>query len=49
MAKGESRDWRKLLREKTGEELSTRAMMEYFKPLMTYLKEANADCDCSWD
>jgi len=49
MAQGQSRDWRELLRAKTGEDLSTRAMMEYFKPLMAYLKEENSDCDCSWE
>jgi len=49
MAEGQTRDWRELLRETVGEDLSTRAMMEYFQPLMEYLKEENKDCDCSWD
>jgi len=49
MAEGQTRDWRELLKETTGENLSTRAMMEYFKPLMEYLQEANKDCDCSWE
>ncbi|MBA2242263.1 MAG: M2 family metallopeptidase [Chthoniobacterales bacterium] len=36
MAKGATEDWRKVLKDATGEELSTRAMMEYFKPLMAW-------------
>ncbi|MFQ6103802.1 MAG: M2 family metallopeptidase [Candidatus Glassbacteria bacterium] len=49
MAQGHTRDWRELLRETTGEDLSTRAMMEYFEPLMNYLVKVNEDCDCSWE
>ena len=49
MAHGQTRDWRELIREATGEDLSTRAMMAYFKPLMKYLKKENKGCDCSWD
>ncbi|MFQ5510833.1 MAG: M2 family metallopeptidase [Candidatus Krumholzibacteriia bacterium] len=41
MRPGGSADWRKMLREKTGEDLSARAMLSYFEPLMDYLKEAN--------
>ena len=41
MYPGESADWRKMLKEKTGEDLSARAMIAYFEPLMTYLKEQN--------
>ncbi|GEO05792.1 peptidase M2 [Adhaeribacter aerolatus] len=43
MYPGESADWRKVLKEKTGEDLSARAMVAYFQPLMTYLKEQNKD------
>jgi peptidyl-dipeptidase A len=49
MAEGQTRDWRQLLQEVTGEDLSTRAMMEYFKPLMDWLQEANAGRECSWE
>jgi peptidyl-dipeptidase A len=42
MTPGMSRDWRELLIEKTGEELSARAMLDYFSPLMDYLKKENA-------
>ena len=31
-------------KEATDEEISTRAMMEYFKPLMTWLEEQNKGC-----
>lgn len=39
--KGMTEDWRKLLKEKTGEDLNARAMLNYFAPLMGYLKEKN--------
>jgi len=41
MYPGATRDWRELLKESTGEEMSARAMLEYFEPLMAYLKEVN--------
>ncbi|NEM98972.1 M2 family metallopeptidase [Pontibacter burrus] len=41
MYPGASADWRKMLKDKTGEELSARAMVAYFQPLMDYLKEQN--------
>ena len=45
---GATRDWREVIREKTGEEISTRAMLEYFEPLMDYLREANAGREPGW-
>ena len=42
MKPGSSADWRKLLKDKTGEDLSARAMLEYFQPLMEWLKKENA-------
>lgn len=42
MRPGSSADWRKLLKEKTGEDLSARAMLDYFSPLMDWLKKENA-------
>ena len=39
---GATRDWRQVLREKTGEEFSSRAFVEYFKPLTEYLEKANS-------
>ncbi len=41
MRPGGSGDWRKLLKDKTGEDLSARAMLDYFKPLMEWLKKEN--------
>ncbi|WP_188548535.1 M2 family metallopeptidase [Hymenobacter qilianensis] len=41
MRPGASKDWRTVLKEKTGEDLSARAMVDYFQPLMAYLKEQN--------
>ncbi len=41
MSPGASVDWRKLLQEKMGTEISAKPMMRYFEPLMEYLKEAN--------
>jgi peptidyl-dipeptidase A len=41
MRPGSSRDWRTVLKEKTGEDLSARAMVDYFQPLMVYLKQQN--------
>jgi peptidyl-dipeptidase A len=40
---GATRDWRQVLREKTGEEISTRAMLEYFRPLDAYLSRLEAE------
>lgn len=41
MKPGASADWRQLLKDKTGSELSAKAMLDYFSPLMDYLKEQN--------
>ena len=38
---GSSRDWRTVLKESTGDELNAKAMLEYFDPLMNWLKEQN--------
>ncbi len=42
MAPGASVDWRKMLREKTGSDLSARAMLDYFEPLRVWLVQQNA-------
>ena len=49
LKKGATEDWRKVLKEATGEDISTRAMMEYFKPLMTWLEEQNKGRQIGWD
>lgn len=41
MKPGSSTDWKKLLMDKTGEDLSARAMLDYFSPLMDWLKKEN--------
>lgn len=38
---GATADWRQLVKETTGEDLSAKAMLEYFNPIMDYLKEVN--------
>ena len=49
LEKGGTEDWRKVLKEATGEELSTRAMVEYFQPLMAWLEEQNKGRKIGWD
>jgi len=49
MEKGGTEDWRKVLRDATGEDLSTRAMVEYFKPLMTWLEKQNKGRQIGWE
>jgi peptidyl-dipeptidase A len=46
---GGTRDWRTVLREATGEDLSTRAMVEYFKPLQKWLEEQNRGRKIGWE
>jgi len=41
LSKGATEDWRQLLKESTGEDLNAKAMLNYFMPLMEFLKEAN--------
>jgi peptidyl-dipeptidase A len=41
MAPGASRPWRDVLRETTGRTLDARAMVDYFQPLLEWLKEQN--------
>ncbi len=46
---GATRDWREVMREKTGEDISPRAMLEYFQPLMQYLREQNGGASGAWE
>ncbi len=48
LSPGATRDWRQLIQEKTGEPLSTRAIREYFQPLMEFLEKENAGRMVSW-
>jgi peptidyl-dipeptidase A len=38
---GATKDWRKLIKETTGGPISAKPMLEYFEPLMSWLKEQN--------
>jgi peptidyl-dipeptidase A len=49
MSAGATRPWRQLLRERTGEDLSSRAMMDYFRPLTGYLAKENAGQPVGWE
>ncbi len=49
LRKGATQDWRKVLKQATGEDISTRAMAEYFKPLQTWLEEQNKGRQIGWD
>jgi len=48
MSAGATRDWRELWKEKLGEDLSTKPMMDYFGPLLDYLKKENKGRSCGW-
>jgi len=41
LSPGASVDWRKLMQNTLNEEISAKAMLDYFQPLMDYLKEQN--------
>lgn len=43
MYPGASRNWKEVLQESTGEALNARAMLDYFSPLVSWLKEQNRD------
>lgn len=43
MKPGASMDWRKMLKETTGDDINAKAMVEYFSPLMNWLKEQNKE------
>ena len=45
---GATRDWREVLREATGQELSAEAVMAYYAPLSAYLTEQNEGRDCGF-
>ena len=49
LKKGSTEDWRKVLKDATGEDISTRAMVEYFKPLQSWLEEQNKGRQIGWD
>ena len=48
MEKGGTEDWRKVLKQATGEDLSTRAMADYFQPLTAWLEKQNQGRESGW-
>jgi peptidyl-dipeptidase A len=46
---GATRDWRAVIKEATGEDISPRAMMRFYQPLVEELAHKNAGRDCGWD
>jgi peptidyl-dipeptidase A len=49
MEKGGTDDWRKVLRDATGGDLSTRAMVDYYQPLLSWLQEQNKGRQIGWE
>lgn len=49
MEKGATEDWSTVLRDATGEDLSPRAMLEYFAPLQAWLEEQNRGRQIGWE
>lgn len=45
---GATRDWSQVMREATGEELSSAALLEYFAPLQAWLEQQNAGRDVAF-
>jgi peptidyl-dipeptidase A len=41
MRPGATKDWRLVLKQTTGEDLSARAMLDYYRPLLDYLRVVN--------
>lgn len=48
MRVGATRDWRDLIREATGEELSGQALLDYYEPLRKWLAEQNDGQTIGW-
>ncbi len=45
---GATRDWRAVIKEATGEDISPRAMISFYAPLVQDLASKNTGRDCSW-
>ena len=45
---GRTKDWRQVIKDATGEEISARAMLEYFAPVMKFLQEENKGRQVGW-
>ena len=48
MQAGATRDWRTLIREATGQDLTARPMLEYYAPLSDYLRKENLGQPVGW-
>ena len=49
MASGSSEPWQDALEKLTGtREMDATAIIDYFAPLMSYLKDQNAGRSCGW-
>lgn len=48
MSPGASRDWREVLIEHTGRDLTAEPMLEYYRPLLAYLEEQNRGRECGF-
>ena len=44
---GATRDWRTVIRDATGEDLTSRAMLKFYQPLVPWLEERNRGRDCT--
>ncbi|QIL21106.1 M2 family metallopeptidase [Thermomonas sp. HDW16] len=50
LSKGASQPWQQTMKELTGgEKMDASAVLEYFAPLQTWLKEQNAGSSCGWN
>ncbi|HXI54802.1 MAG TPA: M2 family metallopeptidase, partial [Polyangia bacterium] len=47
MKLGATRDWRKIMKDATGEAISARALMSFYEPLNAELAKRNAGKDCA--
>lgn len=45
---GQTKDWRQVIKDATGEDISARALLEYFAPLNDYLQEQNKGRQVGW-
>jgi peptidyl-dipeptidase A len=48
MRPGATKDWQTVLKEATGENLSAQPMLDYFEPLMGWLREQNQGRQVGW-
>ncbi|HUQ95376.1 MAG TPA: M2 family metallopeptidase [Bryobacteraceae bacterium] len=49
LSRGATQDWRQVIKEKTGEDISSRAMLDYFQPLLGYLQKENGGQPATWE